>query len=173
MTLSFWKLEAKFWSNISTLPFHVFLSVSMNLTQVDELTIFLSVIGLILLIMSFCFINTGASGRIFFPFQGWIVFYHMYSSNIFCPLLCQWILGLFFFFGYYYGQCYNFLFIFGYLVSFNVSIKTSQNPGCMWPFFFFFFFGWRLLMTASISLGEMGVFRSLIWSWFNFGMVSV
>jgi hypothetical protein len=27
----------------------------------------------------------------------------------------------------------------------------------------------RLLMTASISLGAMGLFRWFIWSWFNFG----
>ena len=27
----------------------------------------------------------------------------------------------------------------------------------------------RLLMSASISLGDIGLFRSLTWSWFNFG----
>jgi hypothetical protein len=33
-----------------------------------------------------------------------------------------------------------------------------------------FFSVGRLLMTASTSLGNMGLFRSLTWSWFNFGI---
>jgi hypothetical protein len=35
----------------------------------------------------------------------------------------------------------------------------------LWPWAFL---GWEVLMTASMSLGVIGLFKLLTWSWFNF-----
>jgi hypothetical protein len=60
-----------------------------------------------------------------------------------------------------------------YQVFFEGLIELCTKPtGFCFVFVFvfcFFFQVGRILMTVSISIGDMGLFRSLIWSRFNVG----
>lgn len=71
------------WLFLSLVP-TVFLSISMDLTQVDELTSFLSWLDwLDSLNNVVLFHEYWGRWQTPLPFQGWIVFYHMHSSHLF------------------------------------------------------------------------------------------